>query len=154
MVLFGTTYLAVYSLDSHTSYVPGCSKIRVCCGVNCIDLSFSTPSLYPLHWVPLRCLPRLRKLLCLEEYLECAYYVYFKGHVLAIHWPSETIFDAASSHVSVPLVQLAIKEKKYSSLLYLAKPHFFCNPVDQIFSHLISSFSEISYKLCFQTLTS
>ena len=31
-VFFGTTYNAVSTLDSHTSYVPGSSKTRVCCG--------------------------------------------------------------------------------------------------------------------------
>ena len=64
------------------------------------------------------------------------------------HRPQLLIFDAASSHVSVPLVQLAIKEK-ISLIILPGKTTSFLQPVDQIFSHLISSFSEISYKLCF-----
>ena len=40
-VLLGTAYLAVSPLDSHTSYVPGCSKTHVCCAANCIDFSHS-----------------------------------------------------------------------------------------------------------------
>ena len=62
--------------------------------------------------------------------------------------PQLLIFDAASSHVSVPLVQLAIKEN-ISLITLPGKTTSFLQPVDQIFSHLISSFSEISYKLCF-----
>ena len=62
-VLFGTAYLAVSPLDTHTSYVPGCSKTRVCCAANCIDFSYnklqsyhSQPFLYT-HYLgsPLGC---------------------------------------------------------------------------------------------------
>ena len=59
-VLFGTAYLAVSPLDSHTSYVPGCSKTRVCCAANCIDFSYSklhsliilNPFFIPITLVP------------------------------------------------------------------------------------------------------
>ena len=61
-VLFGTAYLAVSPLDSHTSYVPGCSKTRVCCAANCIDFSYSqlhsliilNPFFIPITLVPPR----------------------------------------------------------------------------------------------------
>ena len=40
-VLFGTAYLVLSPLVSHTSYVPGCRKTRVCCATNCIEFSRS-----------------------------------------------------------------------------------------------------------------
>ena len=59
-VLFGTAYLAVSPLDSHTSYVPGCSKTCVCCAANCIDFSYGklhsciilNPFFIPITLVP------------------------------------------------------------------------------------------------------
>ena len=40
-MLCGAAYLEGSPLDSHTSYIPGCSKTHACCAANCIDFSYS-----------------------------------------------------------------------------------------------------------------
>ena len=62
--------------------------------------------------------------------------------------PQLLVFDAASSHISDPLVQLAIEEN-ISLITLPGKTTSFLQPIDQIFSNVITAFSDISYKLCF-----
>lgn len=60
--------------------------------------------------------------------------------------PQLLIFDAASCHMSLPVIQLAIKENVHIISLP-AKTTSFLQPVDQILSILVSRFSELAHEM-------
>ena len=67
------------------------------------------------------------------------------------HWQGEArllIYDTVSCHISLEVVQLALKE--YISILTLpGKTTGFLQPVDQILSNLESAFADLAFNISF-----
>ena len=62
--------------------------------------------------------------------------------------PQLLIYDAASCHISLEVVQLALKEN-ISILTLPGKTTAFLQPVDQILSNLESAFADLAFNMSF-----